>query len=175
MKAEKLFEPQGGPIIMSQVIEKTLNLVLIIFFCIMNNFCLGLVSCIFWATTLKRVFSEFSADREWVWTYWVGNWSTGESLYKMGSTNGSGSWHWSPMDYVQARGCSWPNCKINLIFLLSIFLFHFLRICRLFLWFCSMFLSFLFWGLGCALIFSYSFSWDPSNLFSVVFSSIFRC
>lgn len=105
MKSHNLFESQGGPIILSQVVY-------------LSGFFIPISSlynsCVCWSQIpLKLV--QFScklsvwsatADWEWVWATSQGTWSTGTSVRNMGCKYGSWIGHRRPMGDVQGRRCT---------------------------------------------------------------------
>lgn len=102
MKEEKLFAPQGGPIILAQVWFFNIIFLpsLLIFF---------LVLSIIYNNILTISFYLCNVDWEWVQPYPTCLWSGWRWLCPMGCKNGSFTRYWSSMDHVQAKGCSWSS------------------------------------------------------------------
>lgn len=118
MKSQGLFESQGGPIILSQVL--------------LNHFpfyCIGLLANIarqtgeinimilvlFWFSFLFfHVFCQIWADWKWIWsTGGVLWWCRSQELCKLGCSNGSWPQDWCAMGHVQTRWCTRSNCKFK--------------------------------------------------------------
>lgn len=135
MKAERLYESQGGPIILSQVSYKNLCTDKIDGFSFLSEctwFFLKFVLDMKWLCKVTKhlSFSSFGIDWEWIWTYGIWTWCTRKSILKMGRTNGFGTWYRCPMGHVQARWCPRSYCKHYLIFffLFSMFTLNLSRV-----------------------------------------------
>lgn len=115
MKAERLYESQGGPIILSQVAG--MFPVHSIFLTIVQF--VGQKVCFFGPNSLNCLINWWKflsflitclTDWEWVWANWEETGWTRQILLRLGSKNGIGSWYWCTLGHVQARWCSRSYC-----------------------------------------------------------------